>query len=116
MRFKPTSYLNPYFGHGRSLPRRPYDICESPIAQRKRVVRPKEELQIGNSDELSNLPESETRDQKISEATASTPPPLSRSSVHDQSIRMADLALEKKNHINTKKTPTLKAFESKSIT
>ncbi|CAN6921330.1 unnamed protein product [Brassica oleracea] len=114
MRFKPTSYLNPYFGHGRSLPRRPYDICESPIAQRKRVVRPKEELQIGNSDELSNLPESEseTRDEKISEATASTPPPL----VHDQSIRMADLALEKKNHINTKKTPTLKAFESKSST
>ncbi|CAF2077407.1 unnamed protein product [Brassica oleracea var. botrytis] len=44
------------------------------------------------------------------------PPPLSRSSVHDQSIRMADLALEKKNHINTKKTPTLKAFESKSST
>nr|VDD49413.1 unnamed protein product [Brassica oleracea] len=50
MRIKPTSYLNPYFGHGRSLPRRPYDICESPFAKRKRVVRPKEELQIGNSD------------------------------------------------------------------
>ncbi|KAL0688198.1 hypothetical protein Bca4012_087875 [Brassica carinata] len=65
---------------------------------------------------ISNLPESETRDEKISEATASTPPPLSRSSVHDQSIRMADLALEKKNHINTKNTPTLKAFESNSST
>ncbi|KAG5415690.1 hypothetical protein IGI04_003257 [Brassica rapa subsp. trilocularis] len=88
MRIKPTSFLNPYFGHGRSLPRRPYDICESPFAQRKRVVRPKEELQIRNSDELSNLPESEseteTRDEKISEATASTPPPpLSRSRYGD---------------------------------
>ncbi|CAF2153825.1 unnamed protein product [Brassica napus] len=86
MRIKPTSFLNPYFGHGRSLPRRPYDICETPLAQRKRVVRPKEELQIGNSDELSNLPESEseTRDEKISEATASTPPPpLSRSRYGD---------------------------------
>ncbi|CAG7889698.1 unnamed protein product, partial [Brassica rapa] len=99
---KPTSFLIPYFGHGRSLPRRPYDICETPLAQRKRVVRPKpkEELQIGNSDELSNLPESEseteTRDEKISEATASTPPsPLSRSSVHDQSIRMADFGFGK---------------------
>ncbi|XP_048593670.1 uncharacterized protein LOC125577051 [Brassica napus] len=64
------------------------------------ISRPKEELQIGNSDELSNLPESEseteTRDEKISEATASTPPPpLSRSSVHDQSIRMADFGFGK---------------------
>ncbi|WZZ28608.1 hypothetical protein YC2023_012009 [Brassica napus] len=90
------------------------------------ISRPKEELQIGNSDELSNLPESEseteTRDEKISEATASTPPPpLSRSRYACTTNPSAwlILALEKKNHIkmrNTKKTPTLKAFESKSST
>ncbi|KAJ0232205.1 hypothetical protein HA466_0292930 [Hirschfeldia incana] len=85
MRFKPTSYLNPYFGHGLSLPRRPYDIFESPFAKPRREFKPKEELQNENSDELSNLPESETRDENMTEAITSTPP-LPSSSVHEQSI------------------------------
>ncbi|KAL0719097.1 hypothetical protein Bca4012_068421 [Brassica carinata] len=76
------------------LPIRPYDISkQSDLGKRKRLVKPKEELQIENSDELRSLPESET--QKMSEATTSKHS-LSRSSVHEQSLRMAAFSLEKK--------------------
>ncbi|KAJ0232206.1 hypothetical protein HA466_0292940 [Hirschfeldia incana] len=107
------------------LPLRPYDISElSDFGKRKRVVKPKEEeeVQIENSDELRSLPESETQDEKMSEATTSTPP-LSKSSVHEQSIRIAALALEKKRNLiktkNKKIKPALKALlamERKSST
>ncbi|KAJ4886970.1 hypothetical protein Rs2_26718 [Raphanus sativus] len=109
MRFKPTSFHNPYFGHGRSLPRRGYDICHSPLARRREV-----NSEIENSDELiSNLPESETQDEKISVATTSAPP-MSRLSVDEQSLRMAALALEKKKKKSAPKA--LLATESKPST
>ncbi|KAL0719096.1 hypothetical protein Bca4012_068420 [Brassica carinata] len=103
MRFKPTSYLNPYFGHGRCLPRRPYDIFESFFCETE------EGGQIENSDELRRLPESETQDEKMSEATTSMPP---LSSVHEQSPRMAALALEKKMLNKMKKKPAANAHPS----
>ncbi|CAH8355536.1 unnamed protein product [Eruca vesicaria subsp. sativa] len=92
------------FGHG-SLPLRPYDIRECPLGRWKREVKPKEEeLKIESSDEPKSLPE----DEKMSEATTSTPPPPLSSTVHKQSLRMADLALENKK----KKQPAPKAIHS----
>ncbi|KAG2317527.1 hypothetical protein Bca52824_020649 [Brassica carinata] len=94
------------------LPLRPYDISkQSDLGKRKRLVKPKEELQTENSDELRSLPESETQDEKMSEATTSKHS-LSRPSVHEQSLRMAAFSLEKKMPSDKKKKPAPKATVS----